>query len=78
MTEPFDHQKWSFMLVAIVICWLLLLASVILGTCSWMASESAPSETVAHACEFHGKFTEMLQTILSSALAFAAGRVSGK
>lgn len=63
---PFDHGKHTFWLVAFVIAWLLLISTAFLGACVWQ-----PNPTCAT-----GKFAEILQTILASALAFAAGRTS--
>ena len=68
MAEPFDHNKWAFLLVFFVIAWLLLMALIFEGWC--LAWWSEPM------CKTNGKFGELLQTILASALAFAAGRTS--
>ncbi len=61
----FDHDKWSFLLVACVIGWLLLMGAIFLGTCLvWPTT----------LCQTEGRFGELMQTILASALAYGAGR----
>jgi hypothetical protein len=63
----FDHNQASFWLVAAVVGWLLVIASGFLGACVlWRFDPTCAS----------GKYSELLNTILASVLAFAAGRTS--
>jgi hypothetical protein len=66
--HEFDHQKWSFWLVAGVITWLLLMCAEFLTVCLvWPSTHPGCAENA-------GRFNELLGTILASVLAFAAGR----
>ena len=64
----FNPDKASFLLVAMVMAWILLLVTEGLTWCLWR-------QTCGPAMDH---LSELLNTILSSALAFAAGRVSHK
>jgi hypothetical protein len=63
---PFDPLKWSFMLVALVICThcLIVMAGVVF---CWFATDAA------RCGDLRGQLTELLAGALAAALAFAGG-----